>query len=77
LVLAPAGLPPNVLQKLETAFAKGMESPEFKITQEKVCASPAFFTSKEYERYVKEQWTRTEKNFKETGIIKTAATEPY
>jgi tripartite-type tricarboxylate transporter receptor subunit TctC len=77
LVLAPAGLPPDVLQKLETAFAKGMESPEFKTTQEKLCASPAYFTSKEYERYVKEQWTRAEKNFKDTGIIKAAATDPY
>lgn len=77
LILGPAGLPPDVVRKLEAAFIKGTESPEVKMVQEKVAATPVLYTSKEYERYVKEQWARAEKTFKETGIIKEVATQPY
>jgi tripartite-type tricarboxylate transporter receptor subunit TctC len=77
LILGPAGLPPEVVQKLEAAFIKGTESVEVKMVQERINATPVLFTSKEYERYVKEQWTRAEKNFKEAGIIRESATQPY
>ncbi len=77
LILAPAGVPADVVQKLESAFVKATESLEVKRVQEKVAATPVLYKSKEYERYVKEQWSRAEKIFKETGIIKEVATQPY
>jgi tripartite-type tricarboxylate transporter receptor subunit TctC len=76
-VVGPAGLPPEVGEKLETAFRKGMETPEFKATMEKIYMSPAYLNSKEYGRSLQERWARLEKMFKEIGIIKEAATEPY
>ena len=68
---------PDVVRKLETAFAEGVETPEFKQAVEKLYLTPRHYESKEYEQHLKEKWVRTEKMFKETGIIKEAATEPY
>jgi tripartite-type tricarboxylate transporter receptor subunit TctC len=76
-IVGPAGLPPEVVKKLESAFAKGMETAEFKSAQEKLYLNPIHYDSKEYERLLKEKWTRTEKLFKEVGIIKEPATQPY
>jgi tripartite-type tricarboxylate transporter receptor subunit TctC len=76
-IVGPAGLPPEVVKKLESAFAKGMETTEFKSAQEKLYLNPIHYDSKEYERLLKEKWTRTEKMFKEAGIIKEPATQPY
>ena len=76
-IAGPVGLPPDVVRKLETAFKKGTETPEFKTALEKLYLSPIFMNSKEYDQHLKEKWGRTEKMFKETGIIKEAATQPY
>lgn len=76
-IVGPAGMPPDVLKKLETSFTKGMETTEFKTTQEKLSLTPVYYGSVEWERHMKERWVRMEKIFKDTGIIKEAATEPY
>jgi tripartite-type tricarboxylate transporter receptor subunit TctC len=76
-ILGPAGLPPEVVRKLETAFIKGTETPEFKTAVEKLYLTPILIKSKEYDLHLKEKWARTEKMFKEIGIIKEAATQPY
>jgi tripartite-type tricarboxylate transporter receptor subunit TctC len=76
-VVGPAGLSPDVVMKLETAFKKGTETPEFKNVLEKLYLTPVFMYSKEYHQHLKEKWGRTEKMFKETGIIREAATQPY
>jgi tripartite-type tricarboxylate transporter receptor subunit TctC len=76
-IVGPADLPPEVVKKLESAFAKGMESPEFKSAQEKLYLNPVHYNGKEYERLLKEKWTNTEKMFKESGIIAEPATQPY
>jgi tripartite-type tricarboxylate transporter receptor subunit TctC len=76
-IVGPAGLPPEVVKKLEAAFVSGMETPEFKAVRERLYMSPVSLNSKEYDQYLKEKWGRTEKLFKETGIIKEAATQPY
>ncbi len=76
-ILGPAGLPPNVLKKLETAFARGRETHEFKTAVEKLYLSPAYYTGNEYAQYLKELWSRSEKVLKDTGIIKEPATQPY
>jgi len=76
-VLGPAGLPPEVVKKLETAFTKGTETPEFKTAVENLYVTPILLKSKEYDLHLKERWGRMEKMFKEIGIIKEAATQPY
>jgi tripartite-type tricarboxylate transporter receptor subunit TctC len=76
-ILGPAGLPPEVVRKLENAFIKGTETPEFKTAVEKLYLTPILIKSKEYDLHLKEKWARTEKMFKEIGIIKEAATQPY
>ena len=76
-IFGPAGLPPDIVSKLEAAFSKGMETPEFKKAQETLYYSPIRFSSKEYEQHLKDFWARSEKVFKDMGIIKEPATQPY
>lgn len=75
-VVGPAGIPAGVVKKLETAFWKGTETPEFKTALVNLYLTPVFMGSTEYEQHLKEKWVRTEKQFRETGIIKEAATQP-
>jgi tripartite-type tricarboxylate transporter receptor subunit TctC len=76
-IVGPAGLSPDVVKKLETAFKKGTETPEFKTALEKLYLNPIFMNSKEYDQHLKGKWGRTETMFREIGIIKEAATQPY
>jgi tripartite-type tricarboxylate transporter receptor subunit TctC len=75
-VFGPAGLPPDTVRKLETAFTKGMESPQFKTVCEKMNLIPAYYNSKDYDRHLKELWVTLEKSQKEAGLIKEPATQP-
>ena len=63
-------------KKLERAFLKGMEGPEFRSVCEKLYLTPYPKGSADFEREVKDKWPRTEKMFKEIGIIQEAATQP-
>jgi tripartite-type tricarboxylate transporter receptor subunit TctC len=76
-IVGPAGIPAEVVKKLETAFLKGTETQEFKNAQERLALTPVMFMSKDYERHLKEHWVKLEKIFKEAGIIKEAASQPY
>jgi tripartite-type tricarboxylate transporter receptor subunit TctC len=76
-IVGPAGLPPEVVEKLETAFAKGRETTEFKIAVDTLYLTPFHYNSKDYDRYLKEKWGATEKIFKDIGIITEPATQPY
>ena len=75
-IIGPAGLPPDVVAILETAFVKGMETPEFKTAVQKVYQTPFYLNSKGYDSYLRERWAEMEKLFKQLGIIKEAATQP-
>jgi tripartite-type tricarboxylate transporter receptor subunit TctC len=76
-VFGPAGLSPDVVKKLETAFTRGMETPQFKSVVEKLNLIPAYYNSKDYDRFLKDSWVKLEKSLKETGMIKEPATPPY
>jgi tripartite-type tricarboxylate transporter receptor subunit TctC len=76
-IFGPANLPPDILTKLEAGFKKGTETPEFKALIEKLDCTPAYYSSKDLDKLTKELWTRAEKSFKEAGIIKEPATQPY
>lgn len=75
--VGPAGLPQDVVTKLESTFKKAMESQEFKTAVDRVYLTPFFMGSQEYDRFLKDYWVRTEKIFKDAGIIKEPATAPY
>ncbi len=76
-VFGPAGLPADIVTKLETAFTKGMETPQFKSVCEKLNLIPAYYNSKDYDRHLKELWVSLEKSMKDTGLIREPATQPY
>jgi tripartite-type tricarboxylate transporter receptor subunit TctC len=76
-MFAPAGLPADPLKKLETAFAKAILAPEVKVAIEKLDCTVAYRNSHDFDKYLKELWPKTEKMFKEAGIIKEPATQPY
>jgi len=73
-IFGPANLPPDVLQKLETAFTKGTETPEFKSLLEKLDATPSSYKSKALDGWLRETAVRAEKMYKDIGIIKEPAT---
>lgn len=76
-IFGPANLPPEILKKLEMAFTKGTETPEFKDLIKKVDCTPAYYNSTDLDRFVKDLWVRTEKMLKDADIIKEPATQPY
>jgi len=76
-VVGPAGLPADVLSRLENAFTRAKDSAEFKAVVEKLDLIPVYYNSKEYDKFLKDSWARLEKNLKETGLIKEPATQPY
>ncbi len=76
-IVGPAGIPPEVVTKLEAAFFQGMETPEYKSTLEKIYVFPAFLDGKDFDQNLKERWTKMENLFKNLGVIKEAATQPY
>jgi tripartite-type tricarboxylate transporter receptor subunit TctC len=76
-IFAPAGTPPEIIAKLEAAFKKGMETTEFKTVRDKLYQSPVSVGSKEFEAHLKEYWAKEEKMFKDIGMIKEPATQPY
>lgn len=75
-IVGPAGLPLEIKKKLEEAFRKGMETPEFKAVQQRLYLTPVYIDSAAYEKHLKERWVDVEKNMKEAGIITEAATKP-
>jgi tripartite-type tricarboxylate transporter receptor subunit TctC len=76
-VFGPAGLPPAIVAKLETAFTKGMETPQFKSVVDKLNLIPAYYNARDYDKFLKDLWMKLEKSMKETGMIKEPATQPY
>ncbi len=76
-IVGPAGLPPDIAKKLESAFAKAADSKEVKTAVEKLDLIPILMVGKDYDDYLKNVWSRLEKNMKETGLIKESATSPY
>jgi len=75
-IVGPAGLPPEVVKKLEDALVNGMETPEYKAVKERIYMSSAYLNGKGFDQNLKERWTRMERMFKDFGIIKEAATQP-
>jgi tripartite-type tricarboxylate transporter receptor subunit TctC len=76
-MLRPAGLPPDIIKKLRSAFAKAVESKEVRAVIDKLDMLPVLYGGKEYDELLKSSWFITEKSLRETGLIKEPATSPY
>jgi len=76
-IFGPAGLPAEVVAKLESAFTRAKDSPEVRTVMDKLDLLPVYYNSKEYDRFLKESWARLDRTLKETGLIKEPATQPY
>jgi tripartite-type tricarboxylate transporter receptor subunit TctC len=77
VVIGPAGLPADVVKRLEAAYKSALETTEYKTVLDKAGRAPYFLTGAELDQHLKERWMKTEKLFKDAGIIKEAATSPY
>ena len=76
-IIAPAGLPPDIAEKLESAFAKAAESKEMTALLDRLDMLPVLYVGKAYDDLIKSTWFETEKSLKETGLVKEPATSPY
>jgi tripartite-type tricarboxylate transporter receptor subunit TctC len=75
-MVGPAGLPPDVVKKLESTVQKAVATPEFKQVADAQEVTIYYMDSAQYDRHLKDKWSRTERDFKMMGIIKEAATQP-
>ncbi len=75
-ILGPPGLPQHIVGKLEAAFAKARETPEYRKVLEQLKLQALNLNSKELDRYLREGWAKTEKDLKYIGLIEKPATQP-
>lgn len=69
-IIAPAGLPPVVVTKLEAAVKKAVDSPELHKTVETVGMEADFLTAAEYRREMEEGYHNAGRMLKDVGIVK-------
>lgn len=76
VIVGPPGLPPEIVKRLETAFAKSKETPDFQKVLDTIKCDPINYQSQETDRHLREMWATTEKNLKLIGLIEKPATQP-
>ena len=76
-IVGPAGLPPDVVAKLEAAFWRAWKPLNSKPPGTGSHLSAVYYNGNDYKRSIEERWVAMEKLFKEVGIIKEPATPPY
>lgn len=67
---APKGLPEGIRKKLEDAFRKGMDAPEFKAVMENLQMPPKFYSGPELVKMWKADFPVKGKILKEIGLAK-------
>jgi tripartite-type tricarboxylate transporter receptor subunit TctC len=67
---APKGTPPSVVKKLDEAFRKGMEDPEFIKTMEKLEIEISYRNSEDLKKYLEEAYVRLGKMIRELKLPK-------
>lgn len=75
-VHGPAGMDPAIVKKLEDAFAKSVDTQEFKDMAKKFALQPLKIRSQEYTQILETGWPKQVEIFKGLGRIKEAATQP-
>ena len=69
-MMAPAGVPPQILGKLENAVYEGTKSPEFTKTMETMSMTPWWRTSKELTEDVETAQTNLQEFLKDLDLLK-------
>jgi tripartite-type tricarboxylate transporter receptor subunit TctC len=67
-ISVPPGTPPEIIQRLEEAFAKTFKDPEFQNDLKKVGIAPLFRGQKDFAKYYKDEYDRYAALAKEFGI---------
>lgn len=67
---APKGTPPSIVKKLDEAFRKGMEDPEFIQTMEKLEIVVAYRNSEDTKKYLEDAYVRLGKMIRELKLPK-------
>jgi tripartite-type tricarboxylate transporter receptor subunit TctC len=69
-IIAPAGLPPAIVARLESGLKKAVDSPEFQKTVETLGMEADFSTAAEYRREMEEGYHNAGRMLKDVGIVK-------
>ena len=67
---APKGTPPSIVKKLDEAFRKGMDDPEFIQTMEKLEIEVGYRNSEDLKKYLEEAYVRLGKMIRELKLPK-------
>jgi tripartite-type tricarboxylate transporter receptor subunit TctC len=69
--LGPKGLPPGIVKKLEDAFKKAVESPDFQQIMENLTNDKRYRDSREFTKMIHEVYPRTGQMIAQLGISQT------
>jgi len=75
-VFGPAGMDPKVVKKIEDAYAKAQETPEWKKWIDTTGQITVKMRSAEYTKFIEENWERELKVQRELGVLTEPATQP-
>ncbi|NLN60709.1 MAG: tripartite tricarboxylate transporter substrate binding protein [Deltaproteobacteria bacterium] len=75
-IVAPAGLPPGIAEKLEQAFTKAAEDRRYLETIRKMDLVPTRYDSKKFDLFLRTNWKTINRHLVGSGLIREAATRP-
>jgi tripartite-type tricarboxylate transporter receptor subunit TctC len=69
-IAAPNGVPKPIQKKLEEAFTRAFRDPSFEQTLHNVAYTPEYRNGEDLDKYYKDVYDKTQKEFKEMGLGK-------
>lgn len=75
-VVAPSDLPPELAAKLEKAFTQAIKDKQYRETLSKMDLVPVYYSSKNFDKFLRVNWGVINRHLISTGLIKEAATRP-
>jgi tripartite-type tricarboxylate transporter receptor subunit TctC len=75
-IVAPAGIPPQTVRKLEDAFTRATKSRGYLDTLDRIDMIPVYYSGEAFNAFLRAQWKIVNKHLISTGLIKEAATSP-
>ncbi|HOO41386.1 MAG TPA: tripartite tricarboxylate transporter substrate binding protein [Syntrophales bacterium] len=75
-VVAPSDLPPELAAKLEKAFTQAIKDKQYREALSKMDLVPVYYSSKNFDKFLRVNWGVINRHLISTGLIKEAATRP-
>ena len=75
-VVAPSDLPPELAAKLEKAFTQAIKDKQYRETLSKMDLVPVYYSSKNFDKFLRVNWGVINRHLISTGLIREAATRP-